>query len=155
MSNKLEVGDRAPDFQLKDQSGKDFVLSAHLGKGPLVVYFYPSDNTPGCTAEACAFRDQYEDFREAGAEVVGISSNSPKSHMLFIGRHSLPFTLLSDAENKVRKLFGVPKTMGLLPGRVTYVLDKGGAVRYIFNSQINATMHVTRSLDIIRSMLKK
>ena len=148
----LKVGDRAPDFVLKDQTGKEFHLEKELGKGPLVVYFYPKDNTTGCTAQACAFRDQYQDFKDAGAEVVGISSDTEEKHMFFIGKHSLPFTLLSDRKGEVRKLFGVPKTFGIIPGRVTYVIDPKGIVRYIFNSQSKVTEHVTKSLEMISKM---
>jgi peroxiredoxin Q/BCP len=88
-----------------------------------VVYFYPADDTPGCTAEACAFRDSHEDFVDAGALVIGISGDSAESHEKFADKHSLPFTLLSDRGGAVRKLYGVKKTLGFLPVRATYVLS--------------------------------
>jgi peroxiredoxin Q/BCP len=148
----LKIGEKAPDFNLKDQFGKEFRLSDKLGKGPIVIYFYPKDNTTGCTAQACAFRDQYQDFKEAGAEVVGISSDHEEQHLGFMKNYSLPFILLSDEKGEVRKLFGVPKTLGFIPGRVTYVLDEMGIVKYIFNSQTKVTQHVARSLEIIKNM---
>jgi peroxiredoxin Q/BCP len=145
----IKVGDRAPDFTLPDASGKDVSL-AGLGGKPVVLYFYPKDDTPGCTKEACSFRDQYEDFRDAGAQVVGVSSDSTASHAKFAARHKLPFTLLSDAGGRVRKLYGVPATLGLLPGRVTFVIDAGGVVRHVFNSQLDATRHVSEALAVLR-----
>jgi peroxiredoxin Q/BCP len=143
-----------PEFTLQDQRGEDFRLYDHLDKGPVVLYFYPRDGTSGCTAQACAFRDQYEDFINEGAEVIGISSDSEERHSVFIDKYSLPFTLLSDTDGRVRKLFGVPRTLGLLPGRVTYVIDMKGVVRYIFNSQTKISEHVERSLEIIRKIRK-
>ncbi|MGA1849109.1 MAG: peroxiredoxin [Thermoplasmatota archaeon] len=151
---KLEEGKKAPDFTLKDHKGNDFRLYEHLREKPVVLYFYPKDGTTGCTAQACAFRDHYQDFMDEGAEVVGVSSDSEKRHTWFIDRHSLPFTLLSDADGGVRKLYGVPRTMGLLPGRVTYVIDMEGVIRYIFNSQTKISEHVERSLEIIRRIGK-
>jgi peroxiredoxin Q/BCP len=148
----LNVGDRAPDFSLMDQNGDEFHLSEEMGKVTLVIYFYPKDNTSGCTAQACAFRDQYQDFKDAGAEVVGISSDTIQKHSLFIGQYSLPFRLLSDEKGKVRELFGVPRTMGIIPGRVTYVIDKEGTVKYIFNSQSRIKEHVSRTLEIIKGL---
>jgi peroxiredoxin Q/BCP len=118
-----------------------------------VLYFYPKDDTPGCTAEACAFRDQYEVFRDAGAEVIGISSDSAKSHQAFAARHSLPFVLLSDPAGKVRGQFGVGKTLGLFPGRVTFVMDRDGIVRHAFDSQLMATRHVSEALDVVKQLV--
>jgi peroxiredoxin Q/BCP len=126
-----------------------------LGAGEVVLYFYPKDNTPGCTAEAKAFRDSYEAFKEMGAEVIGVSSDSVDSHVDFASRCDLPFTLLSDPGGKVRGLYGVPSTLGLLPGRVTYVIDTNGVVRHIFNSQFNATKHVEEAIRILRSIREK
>jgi peroxiredoxin Q/BCP len=147
----VEVGQPAPDFELPDADGKRVRLADFKGKKAVVLYFYPKDDTPGCTAEACSFRDSYEDFQDAGAEVIGVSSDSASSHAKFAKRHELPFTLLSDAKGEVRKKYGVPSTMGLLPGRVTYVIDKKGVVRHVFNSQLQATRHVSEALDAIRS----
>lgn len=152
---EIKVGDKAPHFSLKDQNGNLFNLSQKLDAGCLVIYFYPKDDTPGCTAQSCAFRDSYEDFKDAGAEVIGISSDSQTSHEKFAQRHNLPFTLLADSDGKVRQLFGVPKTFGLFPGRVTYVIDQQGIVRFVFNSPFAATKHVPEALQIIRSLTNK
>jgi peroxiredoxin Q/BCP len=146
----IRPGEPAPDFSLPDADGKLVRLSQLRGK-PVVVYFYPKDDTPGCTLEACAFRDQFEDFTEAGAAVVGISSDSSESHRRFAKRHRLPFTLLADRGGAVRKRYGVPATLGLLPGRVTFVIDAEGVVRHTFNSQLNATRHVSEALAALRA----
>jgi len=155
MSNQLAVGDPAPDFSLPSQKGGVVNLRDLLSKSEVVLYFYPKDNTPGCTAEAKAFRDSYEVFKEMGAEVVGVSSDSVDSHIDFASRCDLPFILLSDPGGKVRKLYGVPSTFGLLPGRVTYVIDMQGAVRHIFNSQLNATKHVEEAIGVLKSIREK
>jgi peroxiredoxin Q/BCP len=144
----IEPGKKAPAFTLKDQNGKTHTLHDYQGR-PLVLYFYPKDDTPGCTRESCAFRDQFEDFRDAGAEVIGVSSDSPASHKRFAEKHSLPFTLLSDSKGEVRAAFRVPATLGLLPGRVTYVIDKEGVIRHAFSSQLNATQHVAEALKVL------
>lgn len=147
----LKEGDIVPNFKAKTQSGAFFELSNYLGK-PLVIYFYPKDNTPGCTTQACSFRDQYQDFQELGAEVIGISGDSEESHDKFAQKHKLPFLLLSDGNNKIRTLFGVPThLLGLLPGRVTYVVDKKGKIISIFNS-MKATNHISKALEAIQKM---
>ena len=110
----------------------------------VVLYFYPKDNTSGCTAEACAFRDSYETFTDAGAEVIGVSSDSADKHAGFASKHRLPFTLLADQGGRVRKAYGVPAALGFLPGRVTYVIDRTGTVRHVFNSMTNIDGHVKR-----------
>ncbi len=148
----VNIGDVAPDFTLPSQTGAKVSLSDFRGQKNVVVYFYPKDDTPGCTAESCAFRDQYEVFKEKGAEVIGISADSPESHQKFASRYNLPFILLSDTANQVRKSFGVPSTLGLLPGRVTYVIDKTGTVRHIFNSQLNFQGHIDESLKILQQL---
>jgi peroxiredoxin Q/BCP len=150
----IQVGDAAPGFTLPNQDGSPVALKDLLQKGPVVLYFYPKDDTPGCTAEACSFRDAYEDFKDAGAEVVGISSDSAGKHRAFADKHRLPFVLVSDEAGAVRKLFGVPKSLGLFPGRVTYVIDPGGVVRHVFDSQLNPTKHVAEALSILRGMKK-
>jgi thioredoxin-dependent peroxiredoxin len=152
LAKQVSVGDEAPDFSLASQTGSRFNLSDRLGTNGIVLYFYPKDNTPGCTAEAKAFRDSYEVFKEMGAEVVGISSDSVDSHMDFASQCDLPFTLLSDPGGRVRKLYGVPSTLGVLPGRVTYIIDSHGVVRHIFNSQFNATKHVEEAIKVLRSI---
>ena len=130
----INVGDTAPDFTLPSQSGESVTLSSFQGEKPVVLYFYPKDDTPGCTTESCTFRDSFEDFQDLGSEVIGISSDSPESHQQFAAKYQLPFTLVSDRNSTVRKAYGVPATLGLLPGRVTYVIDKSGTVRHRFNS---------------------
>ena len=150
--SKIQVGDAAPDFTLPTQSGAQVSLKDFIGKTTIVLYFYPRDNTSGCTAEACAFRDNYEVFKDAGAEVIGISSDSAQSHQQFASRHSLPFILLSDAKGMVRKRYGVPATFGLLPGRVTYIIDKQGIVRHVFSAQFAAEKHVTEALKVLQTL---
>ena len=142
------VNKALPEFEALATSGVKFTPQSHLGHA-VVLYFYPKDDTPGCTAEACSFRDAYEDFQEACAEVVGVSSDSQSSHEKFAKRHKLPFTLLSDAKGEVRKKYGVPATLALLPGRVTFVIDRDGVVRHVFNSQLQATRHVREALAAI------
>ena len=145
----VKVGERAPEFALPDANGKEVSLASFRGR-PVVLYFYPKDDTPGCTKEACTFRDQYQDFQDAGAEVLGVSSDSSESHRKFAERHRLPFMLLADRGGKVRKSYGVPATLGLLPGRVTFVIDGQGVVRHVFNSQLDATRHVKEALGVLR-----
>jgi len=147
----IKVGDRVPNFSLPSQTGTTVNISDLIGKKSLVIYFYPKDDTPGCTAESCAFRDSYEVFTDAGAEVIGISADSPQSHQQFAQKYNLPFTLLSDSDNRVRKLFGVPSTLFVLPGRVTYIIDQEGIVRHIFDSMLDFKAHVTESLNTIKS----
>ena len=126
---RLKVGDTLPRFSATDTNGNLFEIDSILGKKPFVIYFYPKDNTMGCTAQACSFRDQYQDFVDLGAEVIGISSDSVVSHQKFTNQYKLPFILLSDKNQKIRNTFGVPSAMlGLIPGRVTYVIDKSGRV---------------------------
>lgn len=149
----LQVGDKIPEFSAKDSKGNDFDSASVVGKKPVVIYFYPKDNTPGCTAQACSFRDQYEDFKDWGAEVIGISSDSIASHEKFVQQYKLPFILLSDNDKKIRKLFGVkPGLLGLIPGRVTYVADKNGIIQLIFDS-MNATNHIPKALETIKKMV--
>ena len=151
MAEWIQEGQPAPDFSLPDQDGQVFSLSAQRGK-PVVVYFYPKDDTPGCTAEACGFRDSHEAFTDAGAEVIGISSDSTGRHASFAGRYQLPFTLLSDQGGQVRKSYGVPAVLGLLPGRVTYVIDRSGTVRHVFNSMTNIGQHISDALDVVKRL---
>jgi peroxiredoxin Q/BCP len=149
---RVGVGDPAPDVTLPDQSDKPVRLYDLLEQQTVVLYFYPKDNTSGCTAEACAFRDSYEAFTEAGAQVVGVSSDSATSHEGFSAKHQLPFILLSDTGGAVRKQFGVPRSLGLIPGRVTYVIDRQGVVRHVFSSQFGATKHVGEALRIVQGL---
>ena len=148
----IQPGDRAPNFTAPTQTGQSVSLTDYRDKQAVVLFFYPRDGTAVCTAEACAFRDAYEDFVQAGAAVIGVSSDSLESHRQFAAGHRLPFLLVSDADGALRKLFGVPKTLGLLPGRVTYVIDSAGIVRHVFSAQFTADRHVTEALQIVRSL---
>jgi peroxiredoxin Q/BCP len=149
----LKIGDIVPNFTAKDSHGEIFESRNVLGRKPLVIYFYPKDNTPGCTTEACSFRDQYEDFKDLGAEVIGISSDSVKSHQKFAQKYELPFVLLSDQDKKLRQLFGVRNNLfGLLPGRVTYIIDRNGVVIYIFDN-MNAAKHIPKALETIKELV--
>jgi thioredoxin-dependent peroxiredoxin len=151
--NEIKIGSTIPGFTLPDQNGNLFDIDSVLGKKKMVIYFYPKDDSQGCTKEACSFRDQFEVFTEADAVIIGISGQSVKSHKEFAEKNRLNFTLLSDEGNKVRKLFGVPTNLfGLLPGRVTYITDKSGKVVYIFNSQAQATKHVDEALRILKEL---
>ncbi len=147
---KISVGDIAPDFELKDKDGNLVKLSGFRGEKSVVVYFYPKDETPGCTAQACSFRDSYEDFKEVGAEVIGISSDGSSSHSGFAANHRLPFILLSDPIGKARKAYGAYDLFGMIPGRVTFVIDKQGKVIHKFDSQLSPTKHIKESLDILK-----
>ncbi len=149
---KQTIGNRVQNFELPDQNGNKIVFDELLGQGSIVLFFYPKDDSPGCTKEACAFRDAYEVFREAGAEVIGISSDSEDSHRRFKEKHNLPYTLLSDKNSKVGKLFGVPNTLGVLPGRVTFVIDKNGVLRYTFSSQLSMKKHIEEALRVIHNL---
>jgi peroxiredoxin Q/BCP len=149
----VSVGSVIPEFTLNDQFGNNFDIKSVLGKKNLVIYFYPKDDSPGCTKEACSFRDQFEVFEDANALIIGISSQSVKSHKEFAEKYRLNYTLLSDEEGKVRKLFGVPTNfLGLIPGRVTYVVNKEGKIVYLFNSQIKAEQHVSEALRILKEI---
>lgn len=151
--NKIIVGDHVPVFSLEDQNGNLFDLKSVIGQKNLVIYFYPKDDSPGCTKEACYFRDLFDVFGEADAMIIGISGQSVESHKKFAAKHRLTYTLLSDTKNKVRQLFGVKTDlMGLLPGRVTYVIDKSGKVVHIISSQLDAEKHVDEALRILHEI---
>lgn len=150
---EIKVGDKLPLFAAKDQNGNDFDIASVLHKKVLIIYFYPKDDTPGCTKQACFFRDQYEEFQDLGAEVIGISGDSVKSHEKFAAQYKLPFTLLADENKTLRKLFGVPSNfLGLLPRRVTYVVDKEGMVRLVFDS-MNAESHFSKVVETVKSLV--
>jgi len=151
---KLQVGDEAPDFELKDQDGNVVKLSEFKGKYPVVLFFYPKDKTYGCTREACSFRDKMSEFNELNAKVFGVSRDSVESHKSFAEEQKLTFPLLSDEGSKVRKLYGVPKSMFIMPGRCTYVIGPDGIVRHIYNSQLGFATHVEeakKALEKIRN----
>lgn len=153
MGNIIEIGIKAPEFSLPDQNGKRVNLSDYLGKSNLVVYFYPKDESYGCTKEACSFRDNYEVFKSAGAVVIGISSDDIASHQAFAANHKLPFILLSDRDSSVAKKYGVGKSLGVLPGRVTFVIDKQGIVRMTFSSQLNFEKHVSEAIETLKKLV--
>ncbi len=150
--SKLKIGDSIPYFTLKNQNGETFNLKDVIGKYNLVIYFYPKDDTPGCTKEACKFRDEFQDFSNLNAKVIGISSDSVDSHKDFAKKYNLPFTLLADTNKEVRKKFGVPNFSGIIPGRVTYIINKDGKVVYIFNSMKNAEKHIDEAKRILKSL---
>ena len=145
----LKTGDTIPFFQLPDQSGKQRKSDEFLKKGALVLFFYPMDFTPGCTKEVCSFRDHYEDFLAKEADVVGISSDSSRSHQRFAEKYSLPFSLLSDRRNRVRKLFGIKRAGGILPARITFVVNADGKIIAVFDSLFNYHEHIEQALQSI------
>jgi len=148
----IKTGQQAPDFELPDTNGDPIKLTSFKGKKNVVLFFYPKDFTGGCTAEACSFRDSYEDFSDAGAEVIGISSDDVISHRNFASRYKLPFILLSDKGGKVKDLFGVKNDLfGLLKGRVTFVIDTSGVVVKVFDSQTNFSGHSSEALSALKS----
>jgi thioredoxin-dependent peroxiredoxin len=154
-TSKVRAGDTAPDFSLPDASGRTVRLSDFRGRRAVVLYFYPKDDTPGCTKESCTFRDAYQDFQDAGAEVIGVSSDSAESHAKFASKYRLPFVLLADRDGAVRREYGVPATLGLLPGRVTYVIDSQGIVRHVFNSQFQAAQHVAEAIGALKTIERR
>lgn len=148
----MKIGDTAPDFSLPNQEGENIQLSDFKGKQHVVLYFYPKDETPGCTKEACSFRDSYEAFKDAGAEVIGVSADSVKSHKAFASNRRLPFQLLSDRSKKVAKSYGVSGFLGLLPGRETFVIDKEGVIRHHFSSQLQIGRHIDDALKVLQGL---
>jgi peroxiredoxin Q/BCP len=147
----VTVGESAPDITLPALRGGDLTLSSLRGKN-VVLFFYPRDSSPGCTVEACTFRDAYEDFVAVGAEVVGVSSDSLESHAEFARKHSLPMQLVTDGDGQVRARYGVKSTLGMLPGRETFIIDKQGVVRHVFRSQLRVKKHVEESLQILKTL---
>jgi len=152
MTETLKAGDKAPDFELRAAGDKTVRLGDFHGK-TLVLYFYPKDETPGCTKEACSFRDAYQDFTDAGAEVIGVSADSVDSHKDFAAHHRIPFLLASDPSNVVRDRYGVRKTLGIFPGRVTFVIDGEGVIRHTFASQLRFNAHVGEALGVVRTLV--
>ncbi len=152
---RIQVGDPAPDFTLNSQSGQEVSLRDFHGLRNVVLYFYPKDDSPICTKEACTFRDSYEGLQASGAEVIGISADSAESHQQFASKYKLPFTLLSDPTNQVRKSYGVKETLGFIPGRVTFLIDKEGIIRHIFDAQLSAKAHVEEALRNLQDLYIK
>lgn len=155
MTAALKPGDPAPRIVATAESGEAVSLAEFIGKKVVVLYFYPKDNTAICTAEACAFRDSYVDFTNAGAVVIGVSGDSDASHRDFAHKHRLPFLLLSDADGSIRKSFGVSNTLGLVPKRVTFVIDRQGIIRHVFNALFTADKHVLGALKIVEELASK
>jgi len=153
MAESVKVGDMAPNFALFSETGEAVELQDYIGNKPVVLFFYPKDNSAICTKEACRFRDSFDEFKNShDAEIIGISSDSVESHQLFSKKNNLPFMLLSDPDDDVRNEYGVPKTLGILPGRVTYIIDKSGIVRHIYSSQLNYKAHVQKALSALKSL---
>lgn len=149
----LKIGDKCPEFKLQDQHGQWCDIKSLIGTKSLIIYFYPKDDTPGCTKEACMFRDSYEEFKDLGCEVIGISSDSVDSHKAFAEKYRLSFTLLADTDGKVRKQFGVPGNLfGLIPGRVTYIIDKSGTIKGIFNSLLDPAGHLKNAFETVKNL---
>ena len=144
-------GDRAPLIALPDAEGVER-RSDQIGGSSLVLFFYPKDDTPGCTAEACAFRDSYSDLQALGAQVWGVSGDDATSHQRFAARHGLPFPLLVDRGNTLRQAFGVPTVLGLLPGRVTYVIDGNGVIRHVFNNLLDGPAHRREAMAALKAI---
>ena len=151
----MQIGDAIPDLAVTIQTGERQPLAALQGDKAMVLYFYPRDDTPICTKEACGFRDAYEDFVDAGAVVVGVSGDTPGSHRAFAQRHDLPFTLVADEDGTLRRAFDVPRTLGFLDGRVTYVIDKSGIVQHIFSARFVAEQHVTEALSVVQRLVEE
>jgi len=148
----LEVGQKVPDVALTDAAGVTVQLASLIGNKTIVLYFYPRDDSYGCTIEACAFRDSYEDFLEAGAEVIGVSADSAADHKAFKAKHKLPFTLLTDASGAAAAGLGVKKSFGVLPGRVTFVIDRDGVLRNRFDFAVRMKEHVSQALALVKSL---
>jgi peroxiredoxin Q/BCP len=148
----LPIGERAPDFTLPSSRGGEVTLSKLIGQKTVVLFFYPLDDSPGCTVEACAFRDAYEDFVAAGAEVIGISTGELYEHHYFARKHDLPMQLLADAGGAVRQRYGIKPTLGILPGRETFIIDKDGIVRHVFRSQLRVRRHIQEALAVLRTL---
>lgn len=151
----IDVGDPAPDFTATTADGQTISLADFKGRQAVVLFFYPKDNSPICTAEACSFRDAYEDFLKLGAAVIGVSSDSAESHREFAASQRLPYPLIPDEHDQLRQRFGVPNTIFVVPGRVTYVIDRDGIVRLKFNSQLFGSQHVDEAMQILRLMQNK
>ena len=149
---KLKVGDQIPSFSLKDQNGN--IKTSEKLKKPLVLFFYPKDDTPGCTIEACGFRDKYDLFKILGAEVWGISNGNSQSHLDFANKNNLPYPLLCDINNILRRKFGVPKKLGFIEGRVTYIIDSNGIIIHIFEDLLNGPAHIKEAIRALKQLQK-
>ncbi len=148
----LKAGDKAPDFTLPDQDGNPVRLSALLGKQPVVLFFYPKDHTPICTREVCAFRDSFDEVTKAGAAVLGVCFDPPASHKAFAEKHALPYPLLSDEKKEARQQYGIGLSFGFMPERVTFVIDKEGVIRHVYNAQLRAARHAEEALAALKRL---
>jgi len=151
----LSVGSAAPDFTLLDQNRVPFHLSEQVTQAETVLYFYTKDFSQGCTKQACGFRDVYKQFSDLGARVVGVSGDTVESHRYFSDRYNLPFTLLADVDGTVRDLYGVQRMLGIVPVRITFVIDRQGIVRHTFHSYLNSMVHIDEALRILNEMSGK
>lgn len=151
----VAVGSPAPDFTLEGSNKQPINLKSYLGKSVVVLFFYPKDNTAVCTKEVCLFRDSFQELTKYGATVLGISSDSVDSHEQFASKHSLPYVLLSDPDGKVRKLYEVKSSMGVFPGRTTFIIDKKGIIRHSFTSQLDAKKHVDEAMEWVQKLNKE
>ena len=149
----LQPGDAAPDFTGEAHNGQQVRLAGYRGKSVVVLYFYPKDNTSICTRQACGFRDAYEEFAKAGAVVIGVSADSLQRHRAFAASRNLPFLLLTDQDGSLRRAYDVRKTLGIPPGRVTYVIDKQGIVRHSFSALFSAEQHVAEALRVVQELV--
>ena len=150
----MKAGDKAPEFILLDQTGKQR-SSKQIKNKVLILFFYPKDDTPGCTIEACGFRDKYDLFKILGAEVWGVSNGDSRSHLDFANKNNLPYPLLCDKDNILRKKFGVPKFLGLIEGRVTYVIDSKGIIRHVFEDLLNGPAHIKEAIKVVKEIQSK
>ncbi len=148
----LKVDDPAPDFELTSIDGTKFHLGSYRGKSNVVVFFYPKDNTPGCTSQNCLFRDWHLEFTKYDAVLIGISSDSAESHADFAKKHDLPFLLLTDEGGTIRKRYGIRNDFGIIPGRATFVIDKEQIVRNIYVSQFNINEHIDSALKTLQQI---
>ncbi|WP_161300390.1 peroxiredoxin [Streptomyces sp. SID5785] len=151
-AHRIQVGSLVPDFTLLDETGTPTSLSTLLADGPVVVFFYPAAMTPGCTAEACHFRDLAAEFAAVGARPVGISADAVERQAEFAGKHTLGFPLLSDPEGEVRGLFGVARGFGPLPTkRATFVIGTDRRVLEVVRSEFRMSTHADRALETLRA----
>ena len=148
----LKVGDKAPDFSLQAQDGRTISLHDYAGSKNVVLYFYPKDFTMGCTAETKAFGDGYDELLGMGAEVLGVSSDTEESHGRFAQECGARFPLLADAGGRVRGLYAAKSSFGLIPGRVTFIIDKQGVIRHIFSSQIRPKQHISEAIEALKAI---
>lgn len=151
----IQIGDKIPSFTLLNQNNQEVDINSFVRTKNIVIYFYPKDNTPGCTKEACSFRDAMQNLNDLDCEIIGISADSVTSHKAFATQYNLKYNLLSDTNNQVRKLFGVPRNLfGIIPGRVSYICDKEGIVLHIVNSQMNPEKHIQETLETLQAITK-